>query len=98
MNQLCVYILECSDDSYYTGVTNNLERRLLEHQSGEDKNSYTFSRRPLVLKWYSESMDTHQAIEFEKQIKGWSRAKKKALIADDIDLLKKLAGIRKITK
>lgn len=88
MNQLCVYILECSDNSYYTGVTNNLERRLLEHQSGEAVTSYTFYRRPVKLKWYSESMDPDQAIELEKQIKRWTRKKKEALINQEWDFLK----------
>ena len=88
MNQLCVYILECSDNSYYTGVTNNIERRMLEHQSGEAKISYTFSRRPVKLKWYYESMDPHQAIELEKQIKRWTRKKKDALMNQEWDLLK----------
>jgi len=88
MNQLCVYILKCSDNSYYTGVTNNLERRLLEHNSGESEDAYTFSRRPLKLCWYSEDMHPDQAIELEKQIKKWTRRKKEALINEDWDLLK----------
>jgi len=98
MNYLCVYILECSDSTYYTGVTNNLERRLLEHSAGEDKNSYTYYRRPVKLKWYSEDMNPIQAIELEKQIKGWSRAKKKALTENDFDLIQKLAAVRKSKK
>lgn len=88
MSQLCVYILECSDKSYYTGVTNNIERRLIEHQSGESDDAYTFSRRPLKLMWYSETMDPNQAIELEKKIKKWTRKKKEALISENWDLLK----------
>ena len=95
MNQLCVYILECSDKSYYTGVTNNLERRLLKHQSGEIKTSYTYSRRPIILKWYSEDMDPDQAIELEKQIKGWRKSKKEALINGDWKEIIRLAAKRK---
>jgi len=49
MNQYFVYILLCSDSSYYTGVTNNLDRRLYEHEAGFDPKSYTFKRRPLKL-------------------------------------------------
>lgn len=44
-----VYILECADKSYYTGVTNDLDIRIEQHKNGEDINSYTYSRRPLVL-------------------------------------------------
>ncbi len=95
MNQLCVYILECSDNSYYTGVTNNLERRLLEHQSGKSENAYTFSKRPVKLRWHSEDMDPNQAIELEKQIKGWRRSKKEALINGNWDEIVRLAAIRK---
>jgi putative endonuclease len=90
-----VYILECSDNSYYTGVTNNLERRILEHQSGESESSYTFSRRPVKLRWYSEDMDPDQAIELEKQIKGWRKSKKEALINGDWAEIIRLASIRK---
>ena len=98
MNQLCVYILECSDKSYYSGVTNNLERRLLEHQSGESVTSYTYTRRPIKMKWYSEEMDPDQAIELEKQIKGWRKSKKEALINGDWNEIVRLAAIRKSRK
>ncbi len=95
MNKLCVYILMCNDSSYYIGVTNNIERRILEHQSGDNKKACTFYRRPLELIWYSEDMDAIQAIELEKQIKGWKRAKKEALIKKDWKELIKLSAIRK---
>ena len=58
-----VYILECSDGTYYTSVTNNLERRLSEHEAGTSEDSYTFSRRPIQLKWYGSFMRVEQAIE-----------------------------------
>ena len=86
-----VYILHCADDSFYTGVTNNLERRMTEHKAGYSETSYTFSRRPLKLIHYEIFQSPNQAIAREKQIKTWSRAKKIALINDDIDLLKSLA-------
>lgn len=98
MNQLNVYILKCSDGSYYTGITNNIDRRMIEHQSGESPSSYTNSRRPVKLVWCSESMDANQAIDLEKQIKGWKRAKKEALIKGDWDEIVKLAAIRKGNK
>ncbi|HLC82794.1 MAG TPA: GIY-YIG nuclease family protein [Bacteroidia bacterium] len=52
MKNMYVYILLCSDKSYYTGVTNNLEHRLLQHHKGTDKGCYTFERRPLELMYY----------------------------------------------
>jgi len=80
MRTYYVYILSCSDGSTYTGVTNNLERRLKEHQSGIHPTSYTFSRRPVEL-LYSESFQwILDAIAREKQIKNWSRKKKGSLI------------------
>ena len=95
MNYLCVYILECADKTYYTGVTNDLERRLLEHQNGENSGSYTYSRRPVKLMWYSEDMSPDQAIELEKQIKGWRRSKKEALFKEDWSEISRLARKRK---
>ena len=86
-----VYILYCADDSFYTGVTNNLERRMNEHNTGYNEGSYTSSRRPLKLIHYEIFQFPNEAINREKQIKRWGRAKKIALINDDIDLLKELA-------
>ena len=82
-----VYILECSDKSFYTGFTSNLEKRLYDHQSGYDEDAYTFNRRPLTLKWFETFTDPNQAIIVEKQIKGWSRRKKMALIQEDWEKL-----------
>lgn len=90
-HQYFVYILECSDKSYYTGVTNNLLRRLEDHESGGDPRSYTFKRRPVILRYASQAGDIRQAIEWEKQIKGWSRKKKEALFTEDWETIKKLA-------
>lgn len=87
MKLLFVYILECADGSYYTGITNNLERRLMEHQSGKNPEAYTFSRRPVELKYYAEFTDFYLAIDKEKQIKRWSNAKKKALIEGNFERL-----------
>ena len=76
-----VYILECSDGSYYTGSAADLTRRLWEHETGALPSAYTFSRRPLKLVWTSEEVARYSdALRFERQIKGWSRAKKAALI------------------
>ncbi|GGG36136.1 GIY-YIG nuclease family protein [Christiangramia forsetii] len=92
-----VYILQCFDDSYYTGITNNLNRRISEHKNGLDSKCYTFKRRPLELKFSQEFNDVLQAIYFEKQIKGWTRAKKQALINGDFDWLQVLAECRNAT-
>ncbi|MBU2266749.1 MAG: GIY-YIG nuclease family protein [Bacteroidetes bacterium] len=86
-----VYILKCSDDSYYTGVTNNMERRLYEHEIGLNKKSYTHNRRPLKLVFCEDFLGINQAIAFEKQVKGWSRKKKEAIISDNWDKLKELS-------
>lgn len=86
-----VYILECNDKSYYIGVTNNLERRVFEHNEGKVK-GYTSQRKPVILKYYEEFTDINHAIAFEKQLKGWSRIKKEALINKNIKLLKTLSN------
>ncbi|WP_040491758.1 GIY-YIG nuclease family protein [Xanthomarina gelatinilytica] len=86
-----VYILKCSDDSYYTGVTSNLDKRLLDHQSGKHKDSYTYKRRPIELVFYADFTDIRLAINSEKQIKKWSRAKKEALINNEFEKLPNLA-------
>lgn len=86
-----VYILRCSDETYYTGVTSNLDQRMFEHLEGKHKNSYTFKRRPVHLVFFSEFTDINLAFEKEKQIKKWSRAKKEALIKGRYDILPNLA-------
>ena len=91
MKYYYVYILKCADNSYYTGVTNNLEKRFNEHQSGDDPKSYVFNRRTVKIVWNECYNDINQAIIKEKQIKGWSRKKKEALINDDYNLLVKLS-------
>ncbi len=98
MKSYYVYILKCSDDSYYVGVTNNLERRFSEHSQGNHTTSYTFKRRPLELIWSTCFSDIRQAISFEKQLKGWSRKKKEALIRDDWDQIVLLSNKNKISK
>ena len=91
MKTMYVYILLCADDSFYVGVTNNLERRLKEHQSALHENSYTASRLPVELIYYEVFDGPKAAIAREKQLKKWSRAKKIALINNNKDLLKELS-------
>ena len=87
MKSYFVYILKCCDNSYYTGFTNDLERRLQEHQSGRNKDCYTFNITPIELMWFETFNDVLDAIATEKRIKGWSRIKKEALINNDWDKL-----------
>ena len=91
MKKSFVYILLCSDNTYYTGVTSNLKQRFLRHQSGYYPNSFTHSRRPVELVFYAEFTDIRIAIQKEKQIKNWSKAKKTALINGDYKDLVNLA-------
>jgi putative endonuclease len=79
-----VYILLCADGSYYTGSAANVEARLLQHQKGVHPESYTFGRRPVKLVWCSEEVKRYsEALAFERQVKGWSHAKKESLIRGD---------------
>ncbi|MDP2762170.1 MAG: GIY-YIG nuclease family protein [Sideroxyarcus sp.] len=91
MKTYYVYILSCSDGSYYTGVTSNLTQRLEDHQYRKHLNSYTSSRLPVKLAYYCTFSEIAMAIDTEKQIKKWSRAKKEALISEKYDLLPNLA-------
>ena len=82
-----VYILRCADDSYYTGTTRtSLERRVSEHNEGTF-GGFTKSRRPVSLVYACEFDRIEDAVSAERQIKGWSRAKKQALIRGDFDAL-----------
>ena len=90
-----VYILLCADGSYYTGITQKQpEARLWEHNAGAVK-GYTSTRRPVQLVFAEPFVRIVDAIAMERRIKGWSRAKKEALIARDYDLLRRLSRNRK---
>jgi len=90
-NLYTVYILSCADDTYYTGITNNVNRRLIEHNESKNITSYTFSRRPVDLVFEAKYTNVEVAIAFEKKIKKWSKAKKEALINGEFNELPKLA-------
>ncbi len=94
MKDYFVYIVKCSDESYYTGVTSNLEQRINEHNYGIFK-GYTSKRLPVTLVFSNRFSDVREAIRAEKKIKGWSRAKKEALIEDDFEKLVKLSKSNK---
>lgn len=89
-----VYILQCSDGLTYTGITNNISRRMEEHNKGLNKTCFTYKRRPLKLIFNQEFNDIEQAIFFEKKIKKWSAKKKLALANEEYDLLQLLAQCR----
>ena len=88
-----VYVLTCSDGSYYTGHTENLDARLEAHIQGKI-GGYTKSRGPVRLLFQQEFPTRPEALEMERRIKGWSRDKKEALIAGDWDMLVSLASVR----
>ena len=97
MKTYFVYILKCADGLIYTGFTNDVARRIEEHQEGLNKNCFTYKRRPLELIFHQEFNDVNQAIYFEKKIKNWSGKKKLALANGDFDLLQILAECRNAT-
>lgn len=89
-----VYILRCRDGEYYVGLTRDtLERRVNEHNAGILP-SYTKSRRPVELAFAQEFDRITDAVAAELQIKGWSRAKKEALMRGDLSALVKLSKNR----
>jgi putative endonuclease len=85
-----MYILECSDGTYYTGSTNNLDFRLAQHQNGEGA-KHTPKRLPVKLVYCEEFETVDQAFYREKQIQGWSRKKKEALIKERMESLPELS-------
>ncbi len=87
-----IYILQCSDGSYYTGLTKDLDARVQEHEIGAHADPYTFSRRPVKLVWSIVTESYREAFQWECRIKGWSRVKREALIRGDIE------GIHEIVK
>jgi predicted GIY-YIG superfamily endonuclease len=90
---LGVYILRCADNSYYTGHTDNLDKRIVEHQTGEIE-CYTSTRLPLTLVFADEFPTRDEALARERQIKGWSRRKKEAMIRGDWSEVRRLSRKR----
>lgn len=87
-----VYVLKCADGSYYTGHTDNLEARLYQHQAG--LGGYTATRLPVTLLFQQSFPSREEALSAEMQIKGWSRAKKEAMMAGDWAAVSQLAKSR----
>jgi putative endonuclease len=92
--RIFVYMLRCADGSYYVGTARgDLERRVMEHDVGR-VDGYTARRRPVSLVWQQEYEDPVEAIAAERQLKGWSRRKKEALISGDFPELRSAARRR----
>ncbi|MGV9827449.1 MULTISPECIES: GIY-YIG nuclease family protein [unclassified Gordonia (in: high G+C Gram-positive bacteria)] len=89
-----IYILECTDGSFYVGSTRDVARRVDQHNSG-DRGRYTRTRRPVRLVYQHECETVAEAYAREKRVQGWSRAKRRALVAGDFDLLTELSRSRR---
>jgi len=98
MHVYFVYLIVCSDGTFYVGVTNNVERRFQEHCEGVHPGSYTAKRRPLKLVYVEPFQWILDAIAREKQLKGWSAPKKQALIMNDAAVLHELAKCNNRTR
>jgi predicted GIY-YIG superfamily endonuclease len=85
------YILRCSDDRYYTGHTEDLDVRLAQHQQGYFRSCWTYKRRPVELVWCEAFPTRYEALEAERIVGGWSKAKKEALIRGDWTMVSYLA-------
>ena len=88
-----VYMLHCADGSFSTGHTDNLERRIQQHRTGE-LGGYTAGRRPVRLVFDQEVATREEARSLERQVKRWSRAKKAALVAGNWRAIRRLAERR----
>lgn len=83
MKRYYVYILRCSDDTLYTGMTSDLPVRLHQHEKGAFPDCYTVKRRPVRLVYTAAFGDVHEAIAWERRLKRWGRKKKEALITGE---------------
>ncbi|OJY57982.1 GIY-YIG nuclease family protein [Thiobacillus sp. 0-1251] len=88
-----IYLLRCADGSFYAGHTDDLDKRIGEHATGAC-GGYTATRLPVELVWSQDCSTRIEALNFERQIKGWSRAKKEALIRGDWNEVSRLAKCR----
>ena len=92
MSGASIYILRCSDDRYYTGITRrSVEERVSEHMQGLIQGCYTDKRRPVKLMFSEHYGRIDEAVAAERRIKGWSRAKKEAYMRGDFPALVELA-------
>jgi predicted GIY-YIG superfamily endonuclease len=91
MKPFWLYIPCCADASYYVGHTDDLPRRIAQHQSGTWQQCYTFKRRPLELVFSQDFSSREEALVAERRIKGWSRKKKQAMLRGDWQEVSRLA-------
>jgi predicted GIY-YIG superfamily endonuclease len=89
-----IYMLKCVDGSYYIGHSDNLSTRIAQHHAGTIPTCYTFSRRPVDVVYSREFPTREEAIAMERKLKGWSRAKKAALIRNDWVEISRLSRAR----
>jgi predicted GIY-YIG superfamily endonuclease len=92
-----VYILHCADGSYYTGHTDNLEKRMGQYHAGEC-DGYVAARRPVKLAWSQECATRNEALSAEQQIKGWGRRKKEAMMRGDWNQVSQLAKSKTVVR
>ena len=85
------YMLHCAGGAFYVGHTDDLDRRIGEHEAGTIP-GFTQNKRPVKLVWAESFTERIEALEMERRIKGWSRAKKMALIRNDWDAISRLAS------
>ncbi len=90
-----MYILECSNDQYYVGSTQDLDLRLKQHQAGEGS-IFTKKHLPVKLVYYEKFQRIDEAFNREHQVKRWNRLKKEALINNQPELLPELSRPKKI--
>jgi len=94
--QFWVYLLQCADGKYYVGSHrgSDVDARVGEHNEGINPKAFTFSRRPVRLLWCGAFADPAEIVSFERQMKGWTRAKKEAFVQGDWEGLKALSKSR----
>jgi len=91
MNEFCVYILKCNDNSYYTGHTDDLGKRIEQHKNKAYPTCYTATRLPVELAFSQHFTTREEALAAERKIKGWSRKKKEAMMRGDWDEVSRLS-------
>ncbi len=94
-NYFYLYILKCVNGAYYVGHTDNIEQRLSEHHLGVISNCYTKNKRPLELVFLQDFPTRDAAFHAERQVKGWSRKKKEALMRSDWEEIRQLNVLHK---
>lgn len=93
-----VYMLRCCDQSFYIGHTDNLEARIAQHAQGAFISCYTYKRRPVALVFSEEVPSRIEALQMERKIKGWNRAKKTALIRGDWREISRIARFKYVRR